>query len=61
MMSREIEKAIVDERIDAHYELWNGSSTYRTFTGSIGDEFYFVAPMDNSGIGDLCTGGISLK
>lgn len=61
MMSREIEKAFVDERIGAHYELWNGNSGYRTITGSIGDEFYFIAPMDNSGIGDLCKVGYWLS
>ena len=49
MMSRDIEKAMVDERIGAHYELWDGGSPYQAVNSSIGDEFYFIAPMDNSG------------
>jgi len=59
MMSREIEKAIVDERKTIYYELWNGSSGYRT--ESKGDEFYFIAPIDNSGTADLCEVGYWLS
>ena len=46
MMSREIEKAIVDERENIHYEVWDvsDSCTYRTY--SVADEFYFIAPVN---------------
>jgi prepilin-type N-terminal cleavage/methylation domain-containing protein len=59
MMSREIEKAFVDERIGAHYELFDGGSGYRI--SSIEDEFYFVVPMDNGGETDLCKVGYWLS
>ena len=52
MMSREIEKAMVDERKGIGFEIWNGDSTYRT--NSIANEFYFVAPInaDNNNTGN---------
>ncbi len=56
MMSREIEQAMVDERIGAHYELWNVASGDRT--NSIGDEFYFIIPNEK---GDLCEVGYWLN
>ena len=59
MMSREIEKAFVDERIDAHYELWDVDSTYRHVNDSnVGDELYFIIPNDE---GDLCEVGYWLQ
>lgn len=59
MMSREIEKAMTDERKGIHYELWDFSDSCPYRSNSIADEFYFVAPInaDNESntdyIGDL--------
>ncbi len=58
MMSREIEQAIVDERVNIHYELWNGPSPYQPAGESIGDEFYFIAPIMGDAIEGVRLRGI---